>query len=531
MIIMLKILSLLCISLHLFAATPEFQTGFPLNVPNSQRTFAGSPALADLNNDNLPEIIFGNRSGIVYAYRSNGVLLWSHDTGTVSIESKPAVADMDGDGNVEVIVTAGSTQVPGIGSLSVLNGQTGVEICRYTPAIFGGGTSGVYGSAAIANLDGDPQLEMAFGDWGAKVSVLNHDCSVVWQSQSPPAVTGTQLPPNFDETVPPFTAYVNDTVWSSPAIADINGDGQLDVIIGVDSHIDDNNLTVDGGRLLVINGNNGTVQMAIDTDEVVWSSPAIADINNDGEMDIVFATGFCWQSTINNCAPPPNGQHNVVNKIFAVDKNGNDLPGWPHILEANHAVRVNSVAIGDIDNDGFLEVVINTFDYTTPTSPFNGQVFAIEHTGQKKWGTIPNVPAGQTNFTHFAAGSASPIIVDITGNGSLDVVVPSNWELVVYDKNGVQISRQDPNSGPNDLTLLGNFPFLSTPSVADIDNDGDLELVAIGGTVAITPRPSTIWVWDLTTPSSEFQPWTSFRNDIKNTGNFRADLIYANGFE
>ncbi len=180
-------------------------------------------------------------------------------------------------------------------------------------------------------------------------------------------------------------------------------------------------------------------------------------------------------------------------------------------------------------------MILNTFDISTlpPQNPqATGTVRVIEHTGQQKWATIPMIPAGQTNFTNYAASSASPIVADITGDGNLEVVVPSNWELAVYNTIGQQISRQDPNSGPNDLTLLGNFPFLATPSIADIDNDGDWDLVAVGGTVAINPRPATIYVWDLTTPTSFFQPWTSFRNGDTNLGVYlNPDPIFMNGFE
>jgi len=527
---LIAILILPIITWPTLAATPEVQAGFspPVDIPDSDRVLASSPNIANISGDEALEIIIGDSKGKVHAYNGDGTLLWQHSTGSAGIESKPVIADLNLDGLMEVIVSAGSTSTGGaVGSVSVLNGQNGSEICRYTPPQFAGAARGVYSSPAIANLDSDPELEITFGDWGAKVSVLNHDCSILWSSQSPPAVTGIQLPPGYDETMVPFTVYVNDTVWSSPAIADINNDGQLDVIIGVDSHVDDNGLTPDGGRLLVINGNNGTLQFAIDTDEVIWSSPVIADLDNDGNLDIIVGTGYCWQTA--SCAPAGN-THTVINKIYAWNNSGQNLNGWPHTLENTYAVRNNSPAIGDIDGDGFLEVIINTFKKDSGP-PTDGKVFAINHDGTLLWAAIPNVAAGQTNHIHYSASAASPIIADITGNGEFDVVVPSNWELIVYDKNGVQISREDPNSGPDDLTLLGTFPFISTPTIADLDNDGDYEIIGASGNVAITPRPATLHVWDLTTSTSAFQPWLSFRNDVRNNGVYTKDLIYASGFE
>ncbi|MCF6288939.1 MAG: FG-GAP-like repeat-containing protein [Proteobacteria bacterium] len=525
----LQLFILVIVSTFSMAANPERQIEFnpAVDVPNSGRVYASSANIIDINNDNSPEIIFGDSKGKVHAIKSNGTVLWQHSTGLASIESKPVVADINLDGKMEVIVSSGSTFTPSAtGSVTIINGQTGIRICQYTPPQFSSAIRGVYSSPAVANLDNDPELEIVFGDWGAKVMALNHDCSTLWSSQSPPAVIGGPLPTGYDETVAPFTVYVNDTVWSSPAIADINNDGQLDIIIGVDANEDDRGFTPNGGRLLVINGHNGTLQFAIDTDEVIWSSPVIADLDGDGKLDIIVGTGYCWQTSA--CAPSGNS-HAVVNKIYAWNHLGENLTGWPHTLQNNYAIRNTSPAIGDIDRDGNLEVIVNTF-LIGSGPPETGKIFAINHDGSLMWGSIPNVPVAPPNFTHFASTSASPIIADISGNGDYDIVVPSNWELVVYDKSGNQISRQSPDPVP-DLTLVGGFPFISTPTIADLDNDNDYEIVAVSGNPTSNPKPATIHVWDLITSTSHFQPWLSFRNGVTNTGVYIEDLIYTNGFE
>jgi hypothetical protein len=515
---------------QLIAVVPEVQQGFPVHINNSDRVFGSSPAIIDLNNDNIPEIIFGASTGKVHVYHGNGTEYWTTDTGNASIESKPAVADINNDGVLEIVVTSGRAGQGTDGLLTILNGQTGNIICTYVPPIFSNSAKGIYGSVALANLDtSDPELEIAVGDWGATVNVLNHDCSILWRSRQSQDITGVPLEVGFDETL--HGAYVNDTVWSSPAIYDINQDGQLDIIIGVDSHVDDNNISPDGGRLLAINGLNGNLIFAVNTDEVIFSSPAVADIDNNGTMEIIVATGFCWQNP--SCAPG-GVTHNDGNQIYAFDSTGQNLAGWPYVLPNGYANLTNSPAIADIDNDGFLEVVINAFDSnSSPTPQYDGRIFVIEHTGQLKWSAEPNVPAGQVNHTHYAANSASPIIADITGDNNFEIIIPSNWELVVFDNNGTQISREVPsNIDPNAFTLLGTFPFLSTPVVVDIDNDGDYEIVAVSGTSTIgPPRPASIYAWDLTKSTDRVQPWASFRNSIRNLGVYIIDFIFADGFE
>lgn len=511
-----------------YAQNPPTQTGFPVDIPNSNFVRAGSTTVIDITGDDQLEILVGDSQGKVYAYRSNGTELWRYNTGSAAIESKIAVADINSDGNKEIIISSGSTFTPSnIGKLTVLN-NTGGLICTHTPPVFGA-TTGIYASPTIGNLDNDPELEIVFGDWGAKISVLNHDCSILWQSQSPPAVTGNQLPNDYDEGNVPYTVYVNDTIWSSASIADMNNDGQMDVIIGIDTHIDDNNLTIDGGRIAVINGNNGTVQFSVDTDEVIWSSPAIADLDNDGSLDIIVGTGYCWQSA--PCAPPPNGVHPVINKLYAWDNTGQNLPGWPITLENGYAIYANSPAIADIDGDGFLEVVINAFKENT--SPFEGKVFAFEHTGALKWGTIPQVLAtlNPTSYVHYAANSASPIIADVNGDDELDIIVPSNWELIAYDKNGNQFTRVGETQQAQELLFSGAYPATATPTIADIDSDGDYEIIMASGNAAFTPVPATIYVWDLVTSSSSPVPWGSFRNGANNTGSFIENLIFQSGFE
>jgi len=68
-------------------------------------------------------------------------------------------------------------------------------------------------------------------------------------------------------------------IYSSPAVADIDGDGKLEIVFG---SRDD--------RLYAINGEDGTELWKFQTGYDIYSSPAVADIDGDGKLEIVFGS-------------------------------------------------------------------------------------------------------------------------------------------------------------------------------------------------------------------------------------------------
>ena len=65
------------------------------------------------------------------------------------------------------------------------------------------------------------------------------------------------------------------SIDSSPAIADLDGEGDMEIIVGSND-----------GKLYIFNS-TGQVDWSYQTGGAVYSSPAIADINNDGNLEII----------------------------------------------------------------------------------------------------------------------------------------------------------------------------------------------------------------------------------------------------
>lgn len=440
-----------------------------------------SVALGDLTGNGIDDIVVGSFDGVIFAYRGNGTLIWQYDTGDAAIVSKPAIGDINQDGFNEVVVGVGSNYTPGSPGGVIALSHTGRFMWRFVSGDFNGNSvpDGVVSSPALVDVTGDGYLEVIYGGFDAYVRVLTHHGNVLWD-------------------------YFNrDTIWSSPAVADLDGNGQIDLVIGSDTHLEGPFGTVDGGRVMAFNAVDGSTLpgFPINIDEVIWSSPTLADLDGDGWLDIIVGTGNCW--TVAACAVPYGNTHPVTKALYAWDRFGNPLPGWPVILPA---YTWTSPSVVDLTQDGSLEVIVNTSDGYV-------RVYRADGTPLPGWPVLVTTPAGPGTVVHFSTG-ASPILADLTGDDVLEVIIPSNWEIVVFDRNGVQLTRDNFPSTMWDLST--GYSTHQTPAVGDVDGDSKAELI-VGGALSGGVL-GALYIWDFDTAFQEdASSWPFFRLDANNT--------------
>jgi hypothetical protein len=280
--------------------------------PQSTGTYCwSSPVVGDIDCDGDVEIIANPRDNRLYAWHHDGTEFRDGDsnpatTGVFHVfaagygtqNSTPALADMDEDGVVEIIVCANRD------SIYCMNGD-GSPVPGWPVPLYEAGAF-ISASPAVGDIDGDGYQEVVVQDKYGWIYSLNHDGTVMsgW----------------------PKRVNSNWHFVGSPALADLTGDGKLEIVIpGMNEKcyvFRYNGVYLPNWPQPYAPGGHSE------------SSPIIVDINQDGSLDIILAT--------------ENGYLN------AWDVNGDYIPGFP--IKPGPWLRGTPV-VGDLDDDADLELI------------------------------------------------------------------------------------------------------------------------------------------------------------------------------
>ncbi len=237
------------------------------------------PTLSDLDGDGDLDLLIGNRIDTVGD--TAGTIAWFENTGSTTQPSyvhrgvlpmqtefhyAPTVADLDGDGLPDLLLgtwrdrvqywrNAGTRQAPRF----TLADSALVVLTR-----------GSNSAPALADLDGDGDLDLFVGEASGQLNFYRN--------------VGARTAPKF-ELVSDVFQDIDVGRRSTPAFADITGDGKPDLLLGSE----------DGGIQLWRNVSDAAgLRFERDSAFVLpggpYSSVAVADVNGDGRLDVIVGT-------------------------------------------------------------------------------------------------------------------------------------------------------------------------------------------------------------------------------------------------
>lgn len=289
-----------------------------------------SIAFADIDGDkDMDVLITGNSSALgpvtkLYTNDGKGSYIEVTETPFIGVfASSIAFADIEGDNDMDVLITGNSSNLGPVTKLYTNNGVGSYTEVAETPFI------GVFASSiAFADIDGDNDMDVLItGDTASAPNFMRFTgISKLYINEG---VNG------FTEVLEtPFDAVTS----SSIAFADIDDDSDIDLLI-----------TGSFLSKLYTNDGNGNYTEVLETpfDGVRYSSAAFADIDEDGDMDALI-TGNASKSG-HNSSPIP------ISKLYLNDGNGffTELDSTPF-----DGVFLSSIAFTDIDGDMDLDVMI-----------------------------------------------------------------------------------------------------------------------------------------------------------------------------
>lgn len=356
-----------------------YVSGFPVPLELGQiqsSADAGISAMGDIFGDSKLEIVCGDENGFLYAFSSDGTPLpgFPVSYGSGMGVYVPSLADVDNDGKCEIAVISHQWDSPyGNAYLHLLKvTSTGpVEMPGFPINIIRGASNG----PAIGDLDGDGQLEIVVCTGGAS------DGSVLSKVI---AYTATgQVKTGF-----PWVVGRN-SIGCNPTLFDLDRDGTLEILVRVkpDSNINGiyaikaNGTLMDGFPFPITYGNpNACV--------------AVGDMTGDGIPEIAYGGVEAVDS----------------GKVWVYDLSGSLLPGFP--ARVFRTWVDGSVAIADVDGDGKGDVVCGT----NGVSNKPGLICAFNYFGQ----TITGFPLSPGNPT-LNSFTCHPTLVDIDGDGDTEI--------------------------------------------------------------------------------------------------------------
>ncbi|MBI4404051.1 MAG: S8 family serine peptidase [Deltaproteobacteria bacterium] len=308
-------------------------------------------------------------------------------------------------------------------------------------------------------------------------------------------------------------------------VADIDGDGTSEIFVGYDNkvHIFDHSGQEHPGW-----------PQAITPGATIYGGPAVGDVDRDGAPDIIAPAGltYAWKAdgTAIRWNTPWLGASDALrlaitdldgdgfNEVIQAqwhgllvrDQHGNILPGWP--VQYDERKIVQAPAIADVDGDGRKEIAFAAVD----GGLLLVNLLRMDGSPMDGW---PRKISGPYGFSY-------PILVDLDGNGDLEIALSNGTTVYVFEHTGA-----DFHGWP--VSTINNA---NSVTAGDVDGDGDPEII-VGTTRSnydnnrylyvfhANGTPLPLWPIESTSSHSYFGYGAAALGDLDGDG--RADIVVS----
>lgn len=466
---------------------PTLREGWPRSiVPVADHQYL---TVADVNDDGAKEILVGSGEEVL-VLRHDGSLHpgWprpvtgSHPGSTTT--GSPIVADIDGDGSVEIVATNRHEVFAWKQDGTLLDGFP------VASAVFAGGSANL----AAGDLDGDGDDEiLCSGEGGSEALGGDGDVVAAWSAE----------------------AEWND---SALAVADIDGDGRAESAfyhrLG-SGLVARSSLTLRGPDRVGLDGWPRRVKAGL-----LHPRVGMADLDGDGSLDLLMVGEDSLRGRITPRAFDADGRKLRLSRF-------SDRPLCATSGAACRSRTGNLVSFADTDVDGRDE---GWLYMRTPAASSSGDGFG-QFLRIDAQGSGPAVPGAVHRLLQGDLRFGATAIADIDGDGDQELVSGFSGEeagasrrraVIVADPDGA-LDPAFPKPVPqlvgsdDDGTTLptADFPHFdddryASPAVADLDGDGLKEVVWVD------PVLYQVFVWNVAgVPSPELADWPMLHHDPK----------------
>lgn len=405
-----------------------------------------APALGDIDGDKDLDLLVGDKEGRLAFIENVGTpekAVWEFKDKTyfqidVGSNSVPRLVDLDGDQDLDLMMGNFTGRVVlYLNKGTVTDPAFALESTRFASA-----KTSQNSVPALFDWNADQSVDLIVGGEDGKI--------LTYLSPGPKAME--QL--NWLTTDRAFGQYNVDTL-SHPYFADVNGDGNLDLLLG-------NN---EGDFLLYLNGGVGSaaddLQVVVDNSiDQKSGSLVVENVEGPIELDLTEITD-----------DGPIEEEEQPFEAFLMEEGPQmgvmdpEFKSVPIHLVKNRLIKKSSPTLGDLDADGDYDLLIGSK---------SGKIYYYENQGSDTNWSFQLVNEDYLNTSDLS--NTTPVLHDLDQDGDLDLVVGTSLGRLRFYVN------QGTTEEPNFVLEKGYFDGLwlgpnAKPTVVDLNGDAILDLL------------------------------------------------------